>query len=50
MEQSTISLYETGMRKMDVDDLLIIADFFGVALDQLVKQDLSKGCEDYADD
>lgn len=43
VKQSTISLYETGRRKMTVDDLLTVADFFGVALDQLVKQDLSKG-------
>lgn len=43
VKQSTISLYETGRRKMSVDDLLIVADFFGVTLDQLVKQDLAKG-------
>lgn len=40
VKQSTISLYETGRRKMEVDDLLIVADYFGVTLDQLVKQDL----------
>ncbi len=43
VKQSTISLYETGRRKMSVDDLLIVADFFGVTLDQLVKQDLRGG-------
>lgn len=42
VKQSTISLYETGRRKMSVDDLLIVSDFFGVTLDELVKQDLSK--------
>ena len=42
VKQSTISLYETGRRKMSVNDLLIVADFFGVTLDQLIRQDLSK--------
>lgn len=42
VKQSTISLYETGRRKMSIDDLLIVSDFFNVTLDQLVKQDLSK--------
>lgn len=42
IKQSTVSLYETGRRKMSIDDLIIVADFFGVTLDQLVKRDLSK--------
>lgn len=43
VNQSTISLYETGKRKMEVEDLLIVAEYFGVTLDQLVKQDLKEG-------
>ena len=41
---------ETGKSKATVDDLTKLSIFFGVTLDQLVKQDLSKGCEDDADD
>lgn len=33
---------ETGKSKVSVDDLEKLADFFGVTLDQMVKQDLSK--------
>jgi len=33
VKQSTISLYETGKRKMEVEDLLIVAEYFGVTLD-----------------
>lgn len=33
---------ETGKTKPSVEDLEKLADFFGVTLDQLVKQDLSK--------
>lgn len=34
---------ETGKSKASVDDLEKLADFFGVTLDQLVKQDLRGG-------
>lgn len=34
---------ETGKVKPNVDDLEKLADFFGVTLDQLVKQDLTGG-------
>lgn len=34
---------ETGKAKPNVDDLEKLADFFGVTLDQLVKQDLAGG-------
>lgn len=33
---------ETGKSKASVDDLEKLADFFGVTMDQLIKQDLSK--------
>ncbi len=33
---------ETGKVKPNADDLEKLADFFGITLDQLVKQDLSK--------
>lgn len=42
------SAIETEKVKPNVDDLEKLADFFGVTLDQLVKQDLSKGVK--ADD
>lgn len=33
---------ETGNSGISVDNLIKLADYFGVTLDQLVKQDLSK--------
>ncbi len=39
---STVSKYESGKVPASVDKLLILSDYFGVTLDQLVKQDLSK--------
>lgn len=41
------SAIETGKAKPNVDDLEKLADFFGITLDQLVKQDLSKGVNMY---
>lgn len=40
--QKEISKYEKGDREIPLTKLMILADFFGVTLDQLVKQDLSK--------
>lgn len=40
--QKCVSKYEKGERAVDVEKLLILADFFGVTLDELVKEDLSK--------
>lgn len=37
-----VSKYESGKVPIPVDKLLILSDYFGVSLDQLVKQDLSK--------
>ena len=41
------SAIETGKVKANVDDLEKMADFFGITLDQLVKQDLSKETNAY---
>ena len=40
--QKCVSKYEKGESAVDVEKLMKLADFFGVTLDQLVKQDLSK--------
>ena len=40
--QKEISNYEKGDREIPLTKLMILADFFGVTLDDLVKQDLSK--------
>ncbi len=37
-----VSKYEKGESAVNVEKLMIFADFFGVTLDQLVRQDLSK--------
>lgn len=36
MSQATISRFETGERKPDVDDLIAIARFFGCKVDDLI--------------
>ena len=41
--KSSLSLIEAGKSGISVENLEKLADFFGVTLDQLVKQDLSKG-------
>lgn len=40
--KSSISLIESGKTEISVDNLIKLADYFGLTLDQLVKQDLSK--------
>lgn len=40
--QKCVSKYEKGKCAVDVEKLMKLADFFGVTLEQLVKQDLSK--------
>ena len=40
--QKCVSKYEKGESAVDVEKLMKLADFFGVTLDQLVRQDLSK--------
>lgn len=40
--QKEISKYEKGDREIPLTKFMILADFFGVTLDELVKQDLSK--------
>lgn len=42
VKQSTIALYEINKRNMDVADLVKVADFFGVTMDQMIKRDLSE--------
>lgn len=36
MSQASISRFETGERKPDVDDLIAIARFFGCKVDDLI--------------
>ncbi len=36
MNQASISRFETGERKPDVDDLIAIARFFGCKVDDLI--------------
>lgn len=50
VKQLTIELYETNKRAMAVEDIEKIADFFGVTMDQMIKQDLSTGKYVTADD
>ncbi|MCL2674156.1 MAG: helix-turn-helix domain-containing protein [Defluviitaleaceae bacterium] len=40
MSQPSISYYETGERKPDLDALIIISDYFNVSIDYLI------GCSD----
>lgn len=40
--KSSLSLIEAGKSGISVENLEKLADFFGVTLDELVKQDLSK--------
>lgn len=40
--QKEISNYETGEREIPIAKIMLLADFFGVTLDQFVKQDLSE--------
>lgn len=40
--QRETSYYEKGEHEIPVTKLIILADFFGLTLDELVKQDLSK--------
>lgn len=40
--KSNISKYENGSVRLSVEQLMKISEYFGVTLDQLVKQDLSK--------
>lgn len=41
--KSSLSLIEAGKREISVENLEKLADFFGVTLDKLVKQDLIGG-------
>lgn len=41
--KSSLSLIESGKSGISVENLEKLADFFGVTMDQMVKQDLSKG-------
>lgn len=40
--ERTVATWEQGIRTPRIKTLVQLADFFGVTLDQLVKQDLSK--------
>ncbi len=42
VEVLAVSKYEKGKIPITIDKLIILADYFGLTLDQLVKQDLSK--------
>lgn len=41
--KSNISKYENGSVRLSVEQLMKISEYFGVTLDQLVKQDLKEG-------
>lgn len=41
-DKSSISLVESGKYDLSIENLEKLADFFGVTMDQIVKQDLSK--------
>jgi transcriptional regulator with XRE-family HTH domain len=43
VSQKCVSKYEMGSREPSIEKLMKIADYFGISLDQLVKQDLSAG-------
>lgn len=45
--QKSISKYEIGERGISVEILCKVSDYFGVTLDQMVKQDLSKECDSH---
>lgn len=40
--KSSISLIENGKHEPSIENLEKLADFFGVTMDQIVKQDLSQ--------
>lgn len=42
---SAVSKYESAKIEPSLSQTMIIADFFGVTMDQIIKQDLSKGAE-----
>lgn len=42
---SAVSKYESGKIEPTLSQIMVIADFFGVTMDQLVKTDLMKGAE-----
>jgi transcriptional regulator with XRE-family HTH domain len=44
-KRSTWSTWELGNSEPALDDLIIIADFFGVSLDELVREDLTEKIE-----
>jgi transcriptional regulator with XRE-family HTH domain len=41
--EATSCKYENGKIEMPIDKLMVVSDYFGITLDQLVKQDLSAG-------
>lgn len=42
VKQTTVANYEAGRREMPLEQIMKLADYFGVTLDQFVKQDLLK--------
>lgn len=45
--KSSLCAVETGKVGMSIDNFVKLADYFGVTLDQMVKQDLSKECDSH---
>lgn len=45
VSKATSCKYENGNVELTVSQLIKLADFFGVTMDQIIKQDLSKGAE-----
>ncbi len=46
VSKADASKYENGAADMAIEQFMKLADYFGVTLDQLVKQDLSKEADD----
>lgn len=47
VSKANISKYENGLVGMSIEQSIKLADYFGISLDQLVKQDLSKEADAY---
>lgn len=47
VSKANISKYENGLVGMTIEQFIKLADYFGISLDQLVKQDLSKEANAY---
>ncbi len=46
-DKSSCCLIEKGITSLTIEQSIKLSEYFGVTLDQLVKQDLSKGVKAY---